>query len=41
MEKEVLLGHSFVVCTLGLKVGHQLSKESIRIYDKITTISED
>lgn len=40
MEKEVLLGCSFVIRTLGWEVGHKFSIESIRIYHQVTTVSE-
>ena len=40
MENDMRLGHSFVICTLGLEVGHPLSTENIKIHHKVTTASE-
>lgn len=40
METGMRLGYSFVISTLSVKVGHQLSKESLRIHSKVTTMSE-
>ena len=40
MENDTWLGHSFVICALGLEVGHPLSTENIKIHSKVTTTSE-